>query len=105
MLPQIVPNIRGKIAKTYKQEILIRKKDREIIRNMAEEVASIGQLPIQRKRKKMWSDLNGLEETKPMIWIDEICWNEMDIEGGLRLRTESDFCQNIEKQLRQELYR
>jgi len=104
MLPQIVPNIRGNTAKMHKQEILISEKDREILRGLAEEAANIGDLPIQSKRKKMWSDLNSLRETKPMIWIDEVCWNEMDIERGLRLRTKSDFCQNIEKQLRQILY-
>ena len=104
MPPQIVPNIRGNTAKMYKQEILISEKDREILRSLAEEVANIGELPIQKKRKRMWSDLNSLGETKPMIWIDEVCWNEMDPEGELRLRTESDFCQSIEKQLREKLY-
>ena len=73
MPPQIVPNIRGNTAKMYKQEFLISEKDREILRSLAEEVANIGELPIKKKRKRMWSDLNSLEETKPMIWIDEVC--------------------------------
>lgn len=104
MLPQIVPSIRGKAANTIQPAIHISEKDRKILRVLAEEVAEIADLPIQKQRKKMWSDLNDLKETKAMIWIDEVCWNEMDPKGGLRLRTESGFCRSIEKQLRQTLY-
>jgi hypothetical protein len=104
MLPQIVPSIRGKAVNTKKQDIHISEKDRRILRVLAGEVVDIAELPIQKQRKKMWSDLNDLKETKPLIWIDEVCWNEMDPDGELRLRTESRFCRNIEKQLRQTLY-
>jgi hypothetical protein len=104
MLPQIVPSIRGKAVNTKKQDIHISEKDRRILRVLAGEVVDIAELPIQKQRKKMWSDLNDLKETKPLIWIDEVCWNEMDPDGELRLRTESGFCRNIEKQLRQTLY-
>lgn len=31
----------------------------------------------------MWKKLNGLEKVKPMIWINEIPWHEMNIDDEL----------------------
>ena len=48
--------------------------------------------------------VNRLEDTKPMTWIDDICWNEMDVNGELQLQTSSRFCQRLEAELRQTIY-
>lgn len=104
MLPQVVPSIRGRAMPTKKPEIPFSVNDRNILRALAENVADTAALPIQNRRKEMWLDLNELKETKPMIWVDEVCWNEFEPDGELDLRTESSFCQDIEKQLRRILY-
>jgi hypothetical protein len=80
------------------------KKDREILRKLAEEVAEIASLPVHEEKRKMWQSLNRLEKVKPMIWINEICWNEMDVNGELALKTTDEFCRGIETQLRQTIY-
>jgi hypothetical protein len=104
MLPQVVPSIYGEAATAKLPEIQISEKDKIVLRELAENIANLAVLPIQQQRKEMWSDLNELKETKPMIWIDEVCWNEIDLNGELRLRTKGRFCRSIEKQLRRILY-
>lgn len=52
----------------------------------------------------MWKRLNQLEDVKPMVWINEVCWNEMDVDSELSLLTGSSFCRRIESYLRQTLY-
>ncbi len=61
--------------------------DRNILRNLAQEVAELASLPIQRERAEMWRRLNDLEAVKPMVWINEIPWHEMNVNDELTLRT------------------
>jgi hypothetical protein len=48
--------------------------------------------------------MNSLKDTKPMIWMSDICWNEMEVDNELTLQTSSKFCQRIEVELRLTLY-
>ena len=52
----------------------------------------------------MWTRLNRREGGKPMVWLNEVCWNEMDADGELTPRTSSPFCRGLEVQIRRELY-
>jgi hypothetical protein len=104
MLPQVVPSLRGRAVSKERPEIPVRAEERNILRALAASVADIAVLPIQSQRREMWSDINELKETKPMIWVDEVCWNEFEPCGELGLQTESAFCQDIERQLRRVLY-
>jgi hypothetical protein len=78
--------------------------DISILRELGKKYAEIGSLPIQSQRKNMWEKLNDLEKVKPLIWANEICWNEMDVNDELRLRTENEVCQRIETELRRTIY-
>jgi hypothetical protein len=93
------PNISGDMP-----EIVCSREDRQLLRDLGARVAEIGSLPIQDQRKKQWQQLNDLTATKPMVWLNDICWNEMDIDGTLTLQTTSRFSQSIETELRQRLY-
>lgn len=52
----------------------------------------------------MWRRLNDLEHGKPMIWINEIPWHEMDVNDELKIQTTDPFCRGVEGQLRQIIY-
>ena len=39
-----------------------------------------------------------------MVWINEICWHEMDVDGELTLRTEHPWARDQERDLRRTLY-
>jgi hypothetical protein len=80
-------------------------KDRAILRELASKVAEIAALPAQEEKKRLWRALNSLKPERPMVFIDQICWNEMNMEDKLTLRCEDKECQGYEGYLRSILYR
>lgn len=82
----------------------VSKKDKIILRELANKIAEISILPVQQKRKEMWTQLNNLEKVKPMVWINEIPWHEMDVDHELKLQTSDPFCRNIEDSFRKTIY-
>lgn len=79
-------------------------KDVEILRRLATDYAEIASLPIQKEKSKMWQRLNDLERSRPLVWYNEICWHEMNVENELTLLTSSEFCRRIEAELRKTIY-
>jgi hypothetical protein len=82
----------------------ISKRDRDVLRKLAEEFAEIGSDPVNDRRIQMWKDLNDLKRTKPMVWINEIPWHEMDVDGELAVVCESEPYRDQEIYLRRRLY-
>lgn len=80
------------------------KNDRAIIRALAAEIAQIAALPVQEEKRKLWRKLNALQPDRPMVMIDQVCWNEMAIGDALRLQCVDDECRHYEEQLRRTLY-
>ncbi|MDW7759186.1 MAG: hypothetical protein SCM96_00935 [Acidobacteriota bacterium] len=79
-------------------------KDAEVIRRLAAETAEIAALPVHKMTAERWRALNDLRPVKPMVWMDEVPWNEMDVERELTLRCEDPFARNIELSLRRTIY-
>jgi len=79
-------------------------KDRNIIRELAKQVAEIAALPVQEEKKSLWRKLNGLQDTRPMVMIDQVCWNEMNVDDELTLRCEDPECRGYEGFLRRTLF-
>ena len=86
------------------RKIEINNKDKNILRELGKKYAEIASFPIHDKKKYMWKRLNDLKAIKPMIWINEVCWNEMEVGDELRLKTSSEFCMMVESELRKTLY-
>jgi len=78
--------------------------DKDIIRGLAAEVAEIAALPIQEQKRDLWRKLNGLEPERPMVTIDQVCWNEMNVNDELTLLCEDPECRGYEGFLRRTLY-
>lgn len=83
---------------------MIPEKDKSILRELAEEMAEISDLPIQNETINMWRRLNRLERVKPMIWINEIPWHEMDVNDELKPQASDPFCRGLEVGLRRTIY-
>lgn len=79
-------------------------KDRTILRRLAEKQARIAALPAHGHTIEGWRRLNRLERGKPMVWINEIPWHEMDVNGELTLQTGHPFCRIQERKLRRTIY-
>lgn len=78
--------------------------DRAIIRELAGQVAEIAALPIQDEKRRLWRKLNALDPERPMVMIDQVCWNEMNSDDSLRLRCLDPECRVYEESLRRILF-
>lgn len=78
--------------------------DRTVLRALVSRKAEIAALPVQKQNRAMWVRLNRLDAVKPMVWVNEVCWPEMDVDGELALQTVDPFCRGLETELRRELY-
>jgi len=86
-------------------DVIVTDKDKAILRELGKQIEDIAMLSIQQERETLWSRMINLQETRPMIWMCDICWNEMAVGHELTLQTSSTFCRNIEEDLRSILYR
>jgi hypothetical protein len=59
--------------------------DIAIIRELAARVAEIANLPVQEGKRVLWRQLNALKPARPMVMIDQVCWNEMNTDDELTL--------------------
>ena len=89
---------------TELESIELPSEDREIVRRLASEVAEIAALPVHAEKAKLWTGLNDLESSRPMVYINEICWNEMDVDDELTLKCTHPFARRQEGGLRHQLY-
>ena len=82
----------------------ISRKDRFILRSLASRLADIASLPVQKEKAQMWERLNKLEPVKPMVWINEVPWHEMNVDEELTLQCRDEFCRKVEQYLLETLY-
>lgn len=77
-----------------------------MLRELAKQYADLAALPLNKKREERIRRVNGLgKNLRPPVWINEIPWNEMNIEGELDLHCEGEEAQKIETFFRQTLFR
>jgi len=86
------------------EPILLCDSDKSVLRRLAEEIAAIAALPVHREKAELWRRLNEMNSVRPMVWINEIPWHEMDINGELTLRTRHPWAQSQEREMRRVLY-
>ncbi|MHC4508346.1 MAG: hypothetical protein ACYTAO_05220 [Planctomycetota bacterium] len=85
-------------------EIKLSTSDTDILRRLAGEVAEIASFDVHKEKARLWTKLNDLQSERPMVWINEICWNEMNIDDELTLQTEHPWAQDQEDKLRKTIY-
>lgn len=86
------------------EPILLCDSDKSVLRRLAEELAAIAALPVHREKAELWRRLNEMDAVRPMVWINEIPWHEMDVDGELKLRTRHPWAQSQEREMRRVLY-
>lgn len=84
---------------------MLYKNDIEILRSLAREYAEIAALPIHAGKRRMWEKLNTINMERPMVLIDQIPWNEMDVDGFLQLKVADPYWSRIECELRRTIYK
>ena len=86
------------------EEIRLGPRDKDILRRLAGELAAIAALPVRREKAVLWQKLNDLESVRPMVWINEVCWHEMNVGDELTLQCEHPWAREQEVELRRTLY-
>lgn len=79
--------------------------DIQTLRKLAADYAAAASLPIHQEKKKLWLKLNHLHMERPMLLIDQIPWNEMDVDGSLQCQIQDPYWRNVEWELRTTLYK
>ncbi|MCL2810673.1 MAG: hypothetical protein FWD25_02150 [Clostridia bacterium] len=79
-------------------------KEKALLQELAKEVADIAALPLQEEKRKLWRGLNDLQPQRPMVMIDQICWNEIDCDGTLALHCQTPELRPYEEDLRRKLF-
>lgn len=83
---------------------MLNTKDISILRELSAHVADIAALPVQEEKRALWRRLNARQPVRPMVMIDQVCWNEMNIGDELILRCSDAECRKYEEYLRRTLY-
>jgi hypothetical protein len=87
------------------QRMTISRGDKQVVGELARQVAELAALPAQRETIALWKALNGLKPVRPMVAIDQVCWHEMDSGGELTPRCQDEFARDVETRLRRTLYK
>jgi len=80
--------------------------DHAIIRGLALRKFEIGSLPRQRESHQRWSDLNDLRPVRPLVYIDQIPWHELEAAHpeALQSRCADPWLREVESGMRRELF-
>ena len=79
--------------------------DRKILRDLAVQYREIAHTDQNLRNKELHIAVNDLHMIRPIILMDEIPWHELNGQGELTLQCEDPFLQEIERSMRQTLYR
>ncbi len=86
------------------EPIRLSPRDRDVLRRLAGGLAEVAALPVHAEKARLWQRLNDLDSERPMVWINEIPWHEMNVDEELTLRTEHPWAREQERDLRRTLY-
>ncbi len=74
----------------------------DCLRRLAGEVAEIAALGVHEQKRGMWRRLNRLEPVRPLVWINEVCWDEMG--PDVQPRCSDELLRGVETRLRRTLF-
>ena len=78
--------------------------DKEILRELAKRYMEAAGDPVNGERKQRGYDTNGLKSVRPLVWLDEVPWHEMNVDDELTLTCEGEEARAMEQFFRRRLY-
>jgi len=84
--------------------MVITEREKHLLRELAKRYAEVAASDAQKELRKRMIAHNDLMPGRPIVWIQEIPWHEMDIEGKLTLTCEDGFAQDMERYFRRMLF-
>jgi hypothetical protein len=86
------------------EEINLTDQEKTVLRKLGREISRIASLPLHREKTHLWTSLNDLKSERPMVWINEIPWHEMNVNDELTNQTINPWAQELEQKLRRTIY-
>jgi len=86
------------------KDIKLSQKEKDILKRLVGEYAGFADLPVHKEKARLWQKLNDLESERPMVWINEIPWHEMNFNDELTIQCEDAWARDFELNLRQTIY-
>ncbi|NMA07695.1 MAG: hypothetical protein GX929_01095 [Clostridiales bacterium] len=83
----------------------LRKEDIETLRTLAERMMNDALSDKNHEKRELWRSLNQMHMQKPMISIEQMPWDELDVDGSLVCTVENKVFRGIEWNLRTNLYK
>ena len=85
-------------------EMVITEKEKHLLRELGKRYAEIAASDVQQALRKRIIAHNDLTAGRPLVWIEEVPWHEMDIDGKLKLQCEDGFARDMEWHFRRKLF-
>lgn len=82
----------------------VSKQDKAVLRELAETYMSYAISDRNNQKRELWRALNSLQMQKPMVAIDQIPWDEMDVDGFLVNTVDDPYFKKVETNLRRAIY-
>lgn len=83
----------------------IRQEDIETLRTLAARYMEYATTEKNDEKRELWRALNDMRMQKPMLNIEQIPWDEMDVDGSLVCTVEDKYFRAIERTLRRLIYK
>ena len=79
--------------------------DYTVLRELAKKMAQIAHLPVQDEKRALWTANNDLKPVRPMVYIDQLPWHEINTSKEMQLQCTDPFLRVMEQRIREILYR
>lgn len=79
-------------------------KDKQVLRQLGEQYMNIAMLPVHNEKIELWKALNRNKMQRPMVAIDQLPWNELNVNDELTCLVEDNFFRDLEMSLRKTIY-
>lgn len=76
-----------------------------VLRELARQYADIASLPQQKQTKELWNQLNQGNMQRPMVVVDQLPWNELNIENAMDCVIADPYWHSVEWEMRSVLLR
>lgn len=86
------------------ETIALKEQEKTVLKELGDDLAKISSLPVHKEKARLWTRLNDLDSERPMVWINEIPWHEMNYNDELTLRTDHPWARELETRLRRTIY-
>lgn len=91
-------------ARYLEEEIILEESEKKVLRKLGEEIAQISSLPVHKEKAELWKNLNDLNSKRPMVWMTQVPWHEMNVNNELTLLCRNEWAKELEDKLRKIIY-